>query len=207
MANLTPDNDANVCDFVTVPAGIYVCRIAEVRVGMSRAGAVRWSLRLVVAQGEQAGKQAAWESLLFSKAGLPRARKILRLLGVAILGDLDTIEPRELEGLYCRVQVEPCDYASPSGDVVRRNEVTKDGWLPMSLPPAPQAAPPPAPETPIPDKVGAWQDSAIRCRDAARGSLPSIEDAKLRGLVGDVEALGLLLSRAIHRARAHGWAP
>ena len=143
MADLTPDHDAHVTDFVTVPAGIYICRIAEVRVGMTRHGHTRWSLRLVVAKGPHAGRQAAWESLQLGGAGLRRARKVLGILGVNVLGDLDTVEPRELEGLLCRVQVEPCDYAAPGGEIVRRNEVTKDGWLPMPLPPAPAA--PPAP--------------------------------------------------------------
>ena len=46
------DFDANdpVSDFVTVPQGTYLCRIGEVRVGHTRGGDERWSLRLLVSR-------------------------------------------------------------------------------------------------------------------------------------------------------------
>ena len=40
----------------------------------TRAGDERWSLRLVVAEGQHVGKQAAWDSLVFSTRGRARAR-------------------------------------------------------------------------------------------------------------------------------------
>jgi hypothetical protein len=50
------DADNRVSDFVTVPPGHYLCRIAEVRTGTTRSGDERWSLRLVVAEGQHVGK-------------------------------------------------------------------------------------------------------------------------------------------------------
>ena len=40
-----------ISDFISVPAGTYVCRITEVRTGTTRAGDERWSIRLVVDEG------------------------------------------------------------------------------------------------------------------------------------------------------------
>ena len=116
-----------VSDYVTVPAGAYLCRIAEVRPGTTRAGDVRWSLRLVVAEGPHVGKQAAWDSLVFSTRGRARARLVMSALGLPASGRV-SVEPNELEGRQAFVQVRPAEYASPSGDLVRRNEVPYDGY-------------------------------------------------------------------------------
>ena len=44
--------------FVSVPEGMHICRVAEVRQGQSRDGSEPWSLRLEVAEGELAGRTA-----------------------------------------------------------------------------------------------------------------------------------------------------
>ena len=46
--------------------------IEEVRPGATREGSPRWACRLEVAEGEYAGRTAAWDSLVFSERGLPR---------------------------------------------------------------------------------------------------------------------------------------
>jgi len=71
---------------VTVPAGAYVCRVADVRPGTTRAGDERWSLQLVVATGPHAGILAAWDSLVFSVRGRARARYVLVALGLPAKG-------------------------------------------------------------------------------------------------------------------------
>jgi hypothetical protein len=121
------DFDGNVSDFVTVPSGTYRCRVAEVRPGLTRAGDERWSLRLVVADGPHIGKQAAWDSIVFSSRGRARARQVLGALRLPTKGRV-SIEPRDVEGREAHVEVRPAEYASPSGEVVRRNEVPYDGW-------------------------------------------------------------------------------
>ena len=120
-----------VSDFVTVPAGSYVCRIAEVRTGATKAGDERWSLRLVVAEGEHVGKQAAWDSLVFSSRGRARARQVFVALGLPAQGRVQ-VQPGDLEGRTVLVEVRPSEYANTSGQVVRRNEVPYDGY--RSLP-------------------------------------------------------------------------
>lgn len=125
--NFDFDASDRVSDFITVPAGTYRCRVAEVRPGTTRAGDERWSLRLVVAEGSHVGKQAAWDSLVFSTRGRSRARMVLKSLGLPAAGRVQ-IEPGDLEGREALIEVRPAEYQSPSGDVVRRNEVPYDGW-------------------------------------------------------------------------------
>ncbi|MBK8097554.1 MAG: hypothetical protein IPK26_10620 [Planctomycetes bacterium] len=119
-----------MADFVTVPAGTYLCRVTEVRPGLTRAGDERWSLRLVVAEGQHVGKQAAWDSLVFSTRGRARARLVFFALGLPATGRVQ-VEPRDLEGRVAFVEVRPAEYASPNGETVRRNEVPYDGYRPV----------------------------------------------------------------------------
>ena len=63
------DIKEGVMDYVSVPEGTYLCEITEVRVGTSRAGDERWSMRLVVVEGEYTQRHAAWDSLVFSTRG------------------------------------------------------------------------------------------------------------------------------------------
>jgi Protein of unknown function (DUF669) len=124
------DGGGRVSDFVTVPAGVYQCRVAEVRPGTTRAGDERWSLRLVVADGPHVGKQAAWDSIVFSVRGRARARMLLQAMGLPASGKVQ-IGPGDVEGRIAMVEVRPAEYSSPSGVVLRRNEVPYDGWRPV----------------------------------------------------------------------------
>lgn len=121
------DATDRVSDFVTVPAGSYLCRIAEIRPGSTRAGDDRWSMRLVVAEGQHVGKQAAWDSLVFSTRGRARARMVLQALGLPASGKVQ-IEPGDLEGRTALVEIRPAEYQGPNGEMIRRNEVPYDGY-------------------------------------------------------------------------------
>ena len=135
------DATDRLSDFVTVPAGTYVCRIAEIRPGTTRAGDERWSMRLVVAEGQHVGKQAAWDSLVFSSRGRTRARAVLQALGLPSRGKVQ-IEPSDLEGRTALVEIRPAEYQTPGGEVVRRNEVPYDGYRAADGSPNPKAARP-----------------------------------------------------------------
>lgn len=124
------DATDGVSDFVTVPAGTYLCRVAEVRPGTTRAGDQRWSLRLVVAEGQHVGKQAAWDSLVFSTRGRARARLVFAALGLPANGRVQ-VEAQDLEGREAFVQIRPAEYSAPSGETIRRNEVPYDGYRPL----------------------------------------------------------------------------
>ncbi|MCA8976582.1 MAG: hypothetical protein KDC98_17810 [Planctomycetes bacterium] len=121
------DATESTADFVTVPQGTYLCRIAEIRTGTTRAGDDRWSLRLVVAEGQHIGKQAAWDSLVFSTRGRARVRLVMRALGLPVSGKVQ-IEPHDLQDRTALVEVRPAEYQNAAGELVRRNEVPYEGY-------------------------------------------------------------------------------
>ncbi|MCA8944014.1 MAG: DUF669 domain-containing protein [Planctomycetes bacterium] len=122
------DTVADVADYVTVPAGTYVCKIAEVQTGATRAGDERWSFKLIVAEGEFTGRHAAWDNLVFSQRGMSRVRAVLGALGLPNRGSVE-VEPSDLEGREAFVEVRPSEYEHPdSGTTVRRNEVPYAGY-------------------------------------------------------------------------------
>ncbi len=90
--------------FVSIPEGTYTCRITEVREGTTREGSLRWALRLEVADGDYAGRTAAWDGLVWSERGLPRIKRILQRFGFDVSGTLE-ISPSDLQGRKVRVQL------------------------------------------------------------------------------------------------------
>jgi hypothetical protein len=134
------DKTETSTDFVTIPAGTYLCRIAEVRQGVTRAGDERWSLKLVVAEGQHVGKQAAWDSLVFSTRGRTRVRLVMHALGLPSKGKVH-IEPHDLQDREVLVEVRPAEYQNAAGALVRRNEVPYEGYRPAHAREAPAAAP------------------------------------------------------------------
>lgn len=112
-------------NFIDVPAGTHLCRVAEVRISTTRAGDERWALRLVIAAGEFMGRQAAWDSLVFSVRGRARARFVFAALGLSGTKD---IKATDLEGRQANVEVRPVQYLLPDGTPVSRNEVPYDGY-------------------------------------------------------------------------------
>lgn len=121
------DGADRVSDFVTVPEGTYRCTIAEIRPGITRANAERWSLRLVVAEGPYVGKQAAWDSLIFTQRGLARARLLFAAVGLPSTGKVQ-VEPQDLQGRVVMATVRPQTYCSPTGNPITRNEVPYGGY-------------------------------------------------------------------------------
>lgn len=90
--------------FVSIPEGTYLCRVAEVRVTATREGAPRWGLRLEVADGDYAGRTAAWDGLNFSERGMPRVKHVLAVFGFDVSGTLE-LEPADLTDARARVQL------------------------------------------------------------------------------------------------------
>ena len=125
------DNAEQISDFVSVPAGTYVCEIEEVRERHTRAGDDLWALRLVVAEGEFVGRHAAWDNLVFSSRGLNRVKPVLKALGLPADGKVE-LTPEQLKGRKVLVDVRPAEYHSPEGVMTRRNEIPYDGYRPLT---------------------------------------------------------------------------
>ncbi len=87
--------------YASVPEGTYECRIAEVRETTTKDGFPRWAFRLEVADGDLAGRTAAWDGLTWSERALPRVKHVLDVLGYDVSGKL-VLAPVELEGKRLR---------------------------------------------------------------------------------------------------------
>jgi hypothetical protein len=126
-------NTEDVTDFTSVPAGTYLCEVSDTRAGVTRHGEERWSFRLVVCDGEYLGRQAAWDSLVFSERALPRVRRVFAALGLPTEGRV-RVEPKDMEGRRAFVDVRPAEYKNDLGEVIRRNEVPYSGYRPVPTP-------------------------------------------------------------------------
>jgi len=114
-------------DFKSIPAGEYTVRIADVRVGVTRDGSERWGMRLVVTDGEYAGRTAAWDGLTFSERGLPRVKFVLSRLGFDVGGRL-ALEPEDLIGHEAHVRLLEEEVTNAEGRSVSRLRVPFTGW-------------------------------------------------------------------------------
>lgn len=128
-------------NFVSVPAGTYLCRVADVRQGRARDGSERWSMRLEVVGGDWSGKTAAWDSITWSERGIYRVKRVLECLGFDVSGRL-SVEPDELVGRSANVQVEVEEWEDPvSGRRQVRTAVPFLGFGPADEASAPAGAP------------------------------------------------------------------
>lgn len=114
--------------YASIPEGTYLCRIGDVREGLTRDGSPRWALRLEVAEGDYAGKTAAWDGLTWSERGLPRVKQVLAKLGFDVSGPLE-LHPGDLKGLHVRAQLQPEEREDPlSGRRIVRLRVPYMGY-------------------------------------------------------------------------------
>jgi hypothetical protein len=135
------DDVEEVSDFVSIPDGTYLCEVVDVRVGQTRNGDQRWSLRLAVVEGEYAGRHAAWDNLMFTAKAKHRLRKVLQAFGLPVAGRVQ-LEPKDLERRRAFVTVRSSEYATASGGIARRSQVAYDGYQAVQ-----QGATPPEEET------------------------------------------------------------
>ena len=116
------DDAQPVWDYCMVPEGIYACSVDEVRLGLTRAGDEKWSIKFVVAEGNHAGKFAAWDALVFNERCKGRVGLILTALGLPNTGKV-TIGPGDLEGRTAVIKLFAKEYISYAGYRIRRHDV------------------------------------------------------------------------------------
>jgi hypothetical protein len=115
-------------DFASLPQGWYSVKIEEVRQGRTREGDARWGLKLAVEGGVYSGRIAAWDGLVWSERGSPRAKRILEAMGIDASGEVN-LEPNELLGRVFDVELVLEEWENPTtGRRQRRNVVPYDGF-------------------------------------------------------------------------------
>lgn len=125
----------DIDSYVSIPEGAYVCRIAEVREGLSRDGSPRWSVRLEVSRGEYAGRTAGWDSLTWSDRGIRRVKRVLESLGIDVRGPVEIVSS-DLLGREAHLLFQAEEREDPlSGRRVLRLRVPYAGYAPLDGPP------------------------------------------------------------------------
>ena len=115
-------------DFVNLEPGWYTVSVQEVREGRTREGDPRWGVLLRVAEGEFAGRFAAWDGIVWSERGAQRAKLVLDAFELDTRGEVE-LEPKDLLGRSVDVQLVPEEYEHPvTGRRQRRNRVPYSGY-------------------------------------------------------------------------------
>ena len=127
---IDPDEGSDVDDYVIVEEGTYPLRIESIKPRNNADGDVSWMLRLVLLEGERAGRVAAFDWLNFSERGMHRVRSILSSLGFDVSVPIQ-VEPADLEGKVANVRLINQETVHPdTGRHQRRSRVPYDGWSP-----------------------------------------------------------------------------
>jgi hypothetical protein len=121
----------DIDSYVSIPEGAYVCRVGEVREGISRDGSPRWSLRLEVSRGEYTGRTAGWDNLTWSDRGIRRVKRVLDALGLDVRGRVE-IDSKDLIGREVRAMFQSEEREDPySGRRILRLRVPYAGYAPL----------------------------------------------------------------------------
>ncbi len=127
---IDPDHGSGIDDYVIVEEGTYPLRIESIKPKNNADGDVSWMLRLVLVEGERAGRIAAFDWLNFNDRGMHRVRSILSALGFDVSVAIE-VEPDDLEGKIARVRLINQETVHPeTGRTQRRSRVPYDGWSP-----------------------------------------------------------------------------
>ena len=126
MPKIDFDNVDDVQDFSPLPAGKYLCRLAEVEEAATQYGDEMWKLRFLVADGKHSGRYI-FDNMVFSDAALKRAKLICSRLGIDVSGEVD-LTPSLLKDRSCYVTVDTEEYEDDEGNRKVRNIVPFAGY-------------------------------------------------------------------------------
>jgi hypothetical protein len=144
MPKIDFNNVDDVQDFSPLPAGKYLCRLAEVEESSTQYGDDMWKLRFAVESGPHRGRYI-FDNMVFSDAALKRVKLICSRLGLNVSGELD-LTPALIKGRTCYVTVDIEEYEDQEGNAKKRNAVPFAGYDRADASPAaaPHAAAPKA---------------------------------------------------------------
>jgi hypothetical protein len=94
----------DVEEFVSVPEGVYPCRLRDVQESTTRDGSPRLWYRLEIDSGEHAGRVAAVDGINLTPRAMSHAKHVLSMLGFDVSGEVE-LTSEALEGRRVNVQV------------------------------------------------------------------------------------------------------
>ena len=115
-------------DLGPLPAGKYLCRLAEVEETTTRSGDPMWRLRFEVAKGRHEGRHIR-DRVAFTPKAIKRVRALCAALGLKAAGKVD-LTPDQIEGRTCCVRVRVDQYKNQDGQMTPCNEVAFNGYEP-----------------------------------------------------------------------------
>ena len=115
-------------DLGPLPAGKYLCRLAEVEETTTRSGDPMWKLRFEVAKGRHEGRHIR-DRVAFTPKAIKRVRALCAALGLKASGKVD-LTPGQIEGRTCCVRVRVDQYKNQDGQMTPCNEVQFNGYEP-----------------------------------------------------------------------------
>lgn len=121
----------DVDQFVSVPEGIYACVVEDVNETTTRDGRPRFWFRLMIEEGDFAGRLAAVDGVSLTHRAMARAKHVLSALGVDVSGEVE-VTRELLEGRHARVQVVLEEREDPATG--RRTVRTKVPYLGYTAP-------------------------------------------------------------------------
>ncbi|MBI2068962.1 MAG: DUF669 domain-containing protein [Elusimicrobia bacterium] len=116
----------DVQDFTPIPAGKYLCKVAEVQQSQTQFQDEMWKLRFQVVSGEHTGRQL-FDNMVFSEAAMKRAKLICSRLGLDVTQELN-LTPEMIKNRQCHLTVEVEEYQDEEGRTKKRNVVPFAGY-------------------------------------------------------------------------------
>ena len=119
-------NVSDASEFNLLPEGQYLVSVEQVDEDVTQKGDERLNIRYSVIDGEHAGA-SLFDHIYFSQRALPRAKLLLKALGISADGVV-SITPDLLLGKTCRVDATIEIYAKSDGSEGKSNSIPFAGY-------------------------------------------------------------------------------
>jgi hypothetical protein len=121
-------DDANI--YEPIPAGRYLCELAEIKETATKNGDEMWELKFVVLESGLYENRIIFDRMVFSEKAMPRIKLICSRLGIDTTRSMDLL-PANLLYKRCYLHVVIEDYTDYEGIQKKRNIVPYAGYEKM----------------------------------------------------------------------------
>jgi len=126
MPRINFSNVPDAGEYSPVPAGRYLCTVADIEEDTTRDNDEMWKLKLRVEYGEYKGRNI-YDNMVFSQKAMSRVKLICSRFGIDVSGEVD-LQPNLLIGREALVDVEVEPYTDKHGQAKERNTVPFAGY-------------------------------------------------------------------------------